>query len=69
MYNIPALKLVLKWILAVLKEQIACCLLQQRMHSTKVGLATPAYARDAESVYGSLHAQMEELQQVDPLVR
>ena len=43
--------------------------LQQTMHSTKVGLATPAYARDAVSVYGSLYAQMEELQQVDPLVR
>lgn len=43
--------------------------LQQRMHSTKIGLATPAYARDAESVYGSLYAQLEELQQIDPLVR
>jgi len=43
--------------------------LQQRIHSTKVGLATPAYARDAVSVYGSLYAQMEELQQVEPIVR
>lgn len=42
---------------------------QQRMHSKKVDLATPEYTQDAESVYGALYAQLQELERVDPLVR